>query len=193
MGIITSIKKWLFKRINNLLIEMKPKPPYIIKELYNVKVGNESYHNGNLTIKGNGFVKIGNYCAFGQDIKIILSNHNYDFASIQYSFYKKNFNKLPYEEIKGNTSIGSDVWVGDNVVILPNVNIGNGVIIGAGSIVTKDIPDFAIVAGNPAKILKYRFNQEKIEELNESKWWNWSAEEIKKNDSFFFQNFNQLQ
>ena len=78
----------------------------------------------------------------------------------QYSLYFENFKEYPIKFSQTNTiKIGNVVWIGDDVTLLPNINIGDGVCIGAGSIVTKDVPDYAIVAGNPARIIKYRFNE----------------------------------
>lgn len=188
MGIKREIKRWLSKKILGL-IQLGSNPPYKIIDTHNVKVGRESFHNGNFKIKGNGLLKIGSYCAFGEDIKIILSNHNYNYPSIQYSFYNYYFKELPYNKVNGFVEIGSDVWIGDNVVILPNIKIGNGVCIGSGAIVTKDIPDFAIVVGNPAKIIKYRFEERQILEINELKWWDWNDQKIIQNRDFFFKPF----
>ena len=140
-----------------------------------------------LSVKGNGTLRIGNFCAIGQDVKVILSNHNFNYPSIQYSLYNIFFKAYPYEVTNSNcTTIGNDVWIGDNVVILPNVRIGNGVCIGARAIVTRDIPDYAIIGGNPAKIIKYRFNEKQIQYLQETQWWNWSDEQIVQNRDFFF-------
>ena len=84
------------------------------------------------------------------------------------------------------TVIGNDVWIGQNVIILPSVSvIGNGAVIGAGSIVTKNVPPFAIVAGNPAKIMKYRFSDDIINRIEQSAWWDKSIEDLKKNKMEF--------
>ena len=82
--------------------------------------------------------------------------------------------------------IGNDVWIGHNAIILPSVsNIGDGAVIGAGSVVTKDVPPFAVVAGNPAKIILYRFSEEKIREIMKSPWWGKDINELKNEfDSF---------
>lgn len=191
MEYVGKIKRKVKKILRNKLydiLDQKFKPPFLISSTDNIECGRNSYHNGNFTVKGNGNCKIGSFCAIGQDVKIILSNHNFSYPSIQYSLYNSFFNEYPYELKTGNyISIGNDVWIGDNVVILPNVKVGDGVCIGAGSIVTKDIPDYAIVAGNPAKLIKYRFNEKQITYLQKTKWWNWSDEEIIKNRHFFFQ------
>jgi acetyltransferase-like isoleucine patch superfamily enzyme len=90
---------------------------------------------------------------------------------------------MPYS--KGIIEIGNDVWIGTSAIILSGVKIGHGAVVAAGSIVTKSVPPYAIVGGNPAKIIKYRLSEEKIEELLEMKWWDWSEEKIKKNIDFF--------
>ena len=77
--------------------------------------------------------------------------------------------------------IGNDVWIAAGVNILHKVKIGNGAVIGAGAVVTKDIPPYAIAAGVPAKVIKYRFDEEFIAELERIKWWNWPRDLIMKN------------
>lgn len=95
-----------------------------------------------------GIIKIGNDCLISQHISLIASNHN---------FSRNNLIRLQgWSESNCSIIIQNDVWIGANSVILPGITIGEGAIIGAGSVVTKDIPNFAIVAGNPAKIIRYR-------------------------------------
>ena len=77
--------------------------------------------------------------------------------------------------------IGNDVWIAENCTILSGVKIGNGAVLATGSVVTKDVPDFSIVGGIPARVLRYRFKNEEILELNKVKWWNWESEKILKN------------
>ena len=72
---------------------------------------------------------------------------------------------------KGDTVIGNDVWIGQNAVILPGVTIGRHCVVAAGAVVTKDVPPYAIVGGIPARIIRYRFSDEQIARLEESKWW----------------------
>ena len=83
---------------------------------------------------------------------------------------------LPY---KGDTIVGNDVWIGENATILPGVHIGDGAIIGANSVVSKDIPPYSICVGNPCVVKKYRFDDEMIQLLEELKWWDKGVEEIK--------------
>lgn len=76
-------------------------------------------------------------------------------------------------------TIGHDVWLGHNVTVMGGVTIGNGAVIGSGAIVTKDIPPYAIAVGNPAKVIRYRFDKEIIKKLEQIAWWDWSYEELK--------------
>ena len=80
--------------------------------------------------------------------------------------------------MKGDTIIENDVWIGYNATILPGVHIGNGACIGACAVVSKDVPPYAIVGGNPARLIRMRFSPEEIELLQNIAWWNWNAEKI---------------
>jgi len=191
MGVKLIIKSWLANKIKNLL-EFE-KLPIKIDSTSDLMVGNNTFHNGKLQIRGSGKIKLGSFCSFGRDIKLITSNHDYNYPVLQYSFYKNYFGLKPKSDVLVklfSIEIGNDVWVGDNVCILPNVKIGHGVIIGTGSIVTKDLTDYTIVGGVPAKFIKNRFNENSKKILLESEWWNWDDEKIKANKDFFFKNYN---
>lgn len=82
--------------------------------------------------------------------------------------------------------IGNDVWFGQNVLVTNYANIGNGVIAGAGTVITKDVPDYAIVVGAPARVIKYRYLPREIEQLNKIAWWDWSDEEIRERYDDFY-------
>ena len=118
---------------------------------------------------------IGNFSSLSQNIKVNIKNtHDYKSLStypwdVVYGLPK---NKINIKE-KGEVIIGSDVNIGEGVTIMGGVRIGNGALIGSGAVVTKNVPPFAIVGGNPAKIIKYRFEEKIIEKLNKIKWWNW--------------------
>lgn len=86
--------------------------------------------------------------------------------------------------------IGNDVWIGRNVIITNGSNIGNGVIAAAGAVITKDVPDYAVVGGIPARIIKYRFTQQQIKLLNKIAWWNWPDEKIRKYYDDFFEDID---
>lgn len=105
--------------------------------------------------------------------------------------YGTHFDNHEYENslIRDNkpVTIGNDVWIGANVIILPGVNIGDGAVLAAGAVVTKDVAPYAIVGGVPAKIIKYRFKEQDIDLLEKIQWWNWKEEEIEKNIELFYQ------
>ena len=131
---------------------------------------------------------IGKFCQIASGIKIIMNGANHRMNSITtYPFnimgngWEKVTPKLEDLPFKGDTIIGNDVWIGQNVTILPGVHIGDGAIIGANSVVTKDIPAYHISGGNPCKIIRKRFDEELINYLEEIKWWDWEDEKIFKN------------
>lgn len=133
---------------------------------------------------------IGKFCSISHGVKIGLGPHPLNFFStspIFYESYRGYVDKQLYDEFKdkGYTEIGNDVLIGANAIILAGLKIGDGAVIGAGSVVTKDVPPYAIVTGNPAKIIKYRFSEKTIKELLKLKWWEFDIECILKfKDSF---------
>ncbi len=153
----------------------------LFRQYHNISVGMYSY--GGCFRPGNipeGTV-IGRYCSFSSDICLISANHPLESFSTHPFFYNPAYRVIDENKIRStDLVIGNDVWFGHNSIVLPSVkNIGDGAVIGAGSVVTKDVPDFAIVGGNPARIIRYRFSDEKIREMKESAWWEKDIEEIK--------------
>lgn len=168
---------------------------YITRE--NILVGDYTYYddpNGPENFENNvlyhfPFVGdkliIGKFCAIATNVKFIMNGANHQTNGVStYPFYifgngwEKAMPKegdLPY---KGDTVIGNDVWIGYEATIMPGVKIGNGAIIATKSVVTKDVPDYAVVGGNPAEIIKYRFDEATVEKLLKMAWWDWSVEEI---------------
>jgi carbonic anhydrase/acetyltransferase-like protein (isoleucine patch superfamily) len=112
---------------------------------------------------------------------------------MQIKMYKNFFNEAPENLIKSPICIGNDVWIGNDVIILSGVNVGDGACVGAGSVVTKDIPPYAIAVGVPARTVKYRFSEEVIEYLLKIRWWHWDDDKIKRNKSFFMTNLNKIE
>ena len=131
--------------------------------------------------------EIGSYCAIAWDCTINAINHPYSHLTISafpYVPYVGGFVKERTQEYE-KVIIGNDVWVGAHAVIMPGVRVGNGAIIGAGAVVTKDVPDYAIVVGVPAKIVKYRFAPDVIQRLLQIKWWDLEKQVIKDNIDLF--------
>lgn len=154
----------------------------------NVKIGRYTSINGpNTFILSKIYpIEIGSFCSIAPGVRIQEYYHEYRRIT-SYYINKHIFNKKENEDIfsKGKILIEDDVWIGANVVILSGIKVGRGSIIGAGSIVTKDIPAYSIVGGNPAKIIRKRFTEEIIIKLEKIEWWNWDIEKIKKNKDFF--------
>ena len=146
--------------------------------------GNGTRVNGKIIIKGTAIIQIGKYCALGDGIKIISSNHSIETVNLQFDLNKKIGGRFIEGEKKG-VIIGHNVWLGDNSIILPGVKIGNGAIVGAGSVVTKEVAPYTLVAGNPAKFIKNRFNIDLADQVDELEWWNWPIPKMKQNKDLF--------
>ena len=131
---------------------------------------------------------IGKFCAIAKGVEFIMNGANHRMCSATtYPFnimgngWEKATPQLSDLPLKSDTVVGNDVWIGQNVTVLPGVHIGDGAIIGANSVVSKDVPPYCGVGGNPAKIIRKRFDDETIDFLLNLKWWNWSAEKIFEN------------
>jgi acetyltransferase-like isoleucine patch superfamily enzyme len=129
-------------------------------------------------------LKIGKYCSISKGVTIFLgSEHRVDWVStypFPY-FFREAKSIKGHPATKGDVVIGNDVWIGYGVTILSGVHIGDGVAIGACSLISQDVPPYAIVAGNPARILKYRFDEETIKKLLKIKWWDWPDQMVREN------------
>jgi acetyltransferase-like isoleucine patch superfamily enzyme len=126
---------------------------------------------------------IGKFCSLATHILIILGGmHAYKFLS-QYPLhvFLKNEPHKDLEFNKGDIYIGNDVWIATGATILSGVTIGDGAVIGARSVVAKDIPAYSVAVGNPARVIKKRFDDDTIEKLLEIKWWDWPVQKIKDN------------
>lgn len=129
---------------------------------------------------------IGKFCAIASGVKFIMGSANHRINSVTtYPFNvfggawqeitKPHLSELPH---KGDTVIGNDVWIGRESIIMPGVKIGDGAIIAAYSVVTKDVEPYSLVGGNPAKFIKYRFDRELIDLLLKFKWWNLESNQL---------------
>ena len=127
---------------------------------------------------------VGNFCSIASNVDCYLGgNHRIDRVT-SYPFghiYKDVFNKFDgngYPVTKGDVIIGNDVWIAENVRLMSGITIGDGAVIANNSHVVKNVEPYSIVGGNPAKLIKYRFNEEQIKKLLEIKWWYWDDEKI---------------
>jgi len=127
-------------------------------------------------------VRVGKYCSLAQRIKFYVDgNHRYDHAS-SFPFYELGYYKDDERNRncwgKGAAIVGHDVWIGNDVTVMSGVTIGHGSVIGAHAVVTKDVPPYAIVAGNPASVIKYRFPEDMIQAYLEVQWWDLPKEDV---------------
>ncbi len=171
---------------------------------FKTKIGRYSY--GSICRDHSLIESIGSFCSFANGVEVV-PNHEmnyvtthpiiymgacYDGIEIKYEDFKKRPWYMPGVKPKsivtklGRTVIGNDVWLGQNVIITNYANIGNGVVAAAGAVITKDVPDYAVVAGVPARIIRYRYTPAQIEALNKIAWWNWTDDEIRERFDDFY-------
>ncbi|MCC5832276.1 MAG: CatB-related O-acetyltransferase [Chlamydiales bacterium] len=129
---------------------------------------------------------IGKFCALAAETKFIMTgDHKLDgFSTYPFPIFGKGWESAfsPDEfPMKGDILVGSDVWFGYGALIMPGVKIGHGSIVAAGTVVKKEVPPYAVVAGNPGKVVKFRFDQVTIDRLLEIAWWDWDIEKINRN------------
>lgn len=124
-------------------------------------------------------VYIGRYCSIGNDVTIGTSQHDMSLLSTSSWFTSLAGSKVKRAEPDVLVRIKNDVWIGDKVIIMGGVTIGNGAVLGAGSIVTHDVPDYAIVCGVPSRFLRWRFEEDVIERLLKLKWWEFNDQVLR--------------
>ena len=183
--------------INNII----KNPNIIIGDYtyYNTEKNAENFENDCVIYHYKEFgdkLIIGKFCSIGENVKFMMNaaNHNlnaittYPFTAImekEKGINTKHLSELPN---KGDTVIGNDVWIGMNSLIMPGVHIGDGAVIGANSVVAKNVEPYTIVAGNPIREIRKRFSEEEIKLLLETKWWDWDIEKITKNIDVILKN-----
>lgn len=144
----------------------------------NCSIGRKTYISSNSMIKN---CEVGSFCSIGKFSIIGLSKHPISqFISTHpfiYSSYNEFYSKSNFVTSDA-TLIGNDVWIGDRVTIIGGIEIGNGAIVAAGSIVTKSVLPYSIVGGVPAKHIRFRFDENKIRKFEEMNWWNWKDVDI---------------
>lgn len=149
------------------------------KKYKKFQIGDYTFGKPSIQCGENGKVKIGKFCSIASGVTIYAgAEHRMDWVS-QYSFNK--FDISAQKDIirsKGNVVIGNDVWIADGALILSGVTVGDGAVIGARAVVTKDVGPYEIVAGNPARHIRYRFREDQIQKLLDIRWWDWEIEKI---------------
>lgn len=151
------------------------------------------YLRGIGTYVGNGFetryerdggiVSIGNWCSIGQFVTVYCGGyHHTDWVTTSPI---REDGQSTYS--KGNVEIGSDVWIGDGAVIMSGIRIGIGAVVGARSVVTRDVPPYAVVGGNPARLIRYRMRFDQIDAMLRIRWWLWEEQEVRRNWEIFCQ------
>lgn len=204
---ILYIRKLLWRILGiNYYNYLKGKNSVYLKDAKWPVVGDKTYDNGAFVWKwyNDSGLKIGKYCSIANDVNFICDSGFHTESEITsfplfHEILEKNdeivIDKISYkvsdlskklQSKKANILVGNDVWIGMNATILPNVKIGNGVTILAGAVVSDDIPDYAVAGGVPAKVIKFKHNQEIIDALNKINWWDWSDEKMKLNINDFY-------
>jgi acetyltransferase-like isoleucine patch superfamily enzyme len=204
---ILYIRKLLWRLLGiNYYNYLKGKNNIYLKDAKWAVVGNKTYDNGAFVWKwyNDSSLKIGKYCSIANDVNFICDSGFHTESEVTsfplfHEILEKNdeviINKIPYKVSdiskkmkakKADIVVGNDVWIGMSATILPGVKIGNGVTIMSGAVVSNDVPDYAIAAGVPAKIVKYKHNPEIIDALNKIGWWDWSDEKVKQSVNDFY-------
>jgi len=188
---IKAIKGWVRRTGVDIFRFWRGLDSYLVQESVEksgiVEIGRHTYFSGGANIQlfkgGRDKLRIGSFCSFARGVVILTDGvHPVDWVST-YPF-RMNWN-LPgaYEDglplKNGDTEIGSDVWIATEAMIMPGVTIGHGAVIAARAVVTRDIPPYAIAAGVPARVIKYRFPPEVVDALLKIKWWEWDDDKIK--------------
>ena len=149
----------------------------------NYQVGDWTYGEPEIAYWDAGAtLRIGRFCSIARGVTIFLGGeHHLEWISTYpFSLIFADAARLPgYPHSKGGVVIGNDVWIGTGSTVLSGVHIGDGAVIGARSVVTKDVKPYQVVAGNPARGIRFRFSPQEIDSLLEIAWWNWPLERIK--------------
>ncbi|OQB29173.1 MAG: Streptogramin A acetyltransferase [Bacteroidetes bacterium ADurb.Bin174] len=171
--------------------EVTTEPPFFTKDVYNnlpYIIGDYTYGKPIVLHWGEkANLYIGKFCSIADNVTIFLGgNHRTDWVStypfnVLTDFFPEAGEITGHPSTKGDVIIGNDVWIGHGATILSGVKIGDGAVVGAGAVVTKDVLPYEIVAGNPAKHIKMRFNEEQVSKLLDIKWWDWPVDKIKLN------------
>jgi acetyltransferase-like isoleucine patch superfamily enzyme len=162
----------------------------MIENLHLLHTDRGTYFDRNINIiswSDDYHIHVGKYTSVGRDCNFFLhANHRPDWVTTSSQLWgpvtpeiADMHMKMGHPSCKGDITVENDVWIGAKSTIMSGVRIHNGSIVGANSTVTKDVPPYAIVVGNPARVVKYRFNERQVESLLKIEWWNWTEDRIK--------------
>ena len=175
------------------------KKAWIIKHKDYLSIGKYTYgleRNSFVGLDISCPVKIGKFCSFAPEVKIFLNSDHPTNLPSTYPLKTLLLQSSPWPNkdviTKGSVFIGNDVWIGTRSMIMSGVTIGDGAIIAAGSVVTKNVVPYEIVGGVPAKRIKLRFTNQEIKAMMRIKWWDWNHEKIKNNIPLFYSNISQF-
>lgn len=183
--------------INSASVEEYVEVALLTGNLKSLSIGRCTYVCKDIQVIGlNGILNIGRYCSIAGKLALVIGNgfHRYKRMSTypfpqRPPFLKSSDAKILFSDKEcfpiTELCIGNDVWIGEDVFITKNIKVGNGAVIAAKSVVTRDVPGFAIVAGNPAEIKAYRYSEEVIDMIEKLKWWEWPIEDIIKHIEIF--------
>ncbi len=147
----------------------------------NVSVGRHTYGVQTSTVfkaAKDAQLRVGAFCSIAADVAFLCDALRDTSAATQFPMHKVLTGTPMKKPRRLGITIGNDVWIGRSAIIMPGVKVGDGAAIGAGAIVTKDVPAYAIVAGSPARLIRSRFLPHQIEQLQKIRWWDWSDEKL---------------
>lgn len=169
-------------RVDNLSIIDKRARVFCKSKVFNSSIGAYSYLSPHSSLV---YSSVGKFCSIGPNSSIGLGHHTLNHLSTSSIFTERHNGTghswtdkqdvYPYKKV----TVGNDVWIGSRVMVVGGVTIGDGAVLAAGAVVTRDVPPYAVVGGVPAKVIKYRFSEDVIEYLEKLEWWNLPEEKLK--------------
>ena len=175
------------------------KKSWILKHKDYLSIGKHTYgleRNSFVGLDISCPVKIGKFCSFAPEVKIFLNSDHPTNLPSTFPFKTLLLQETPWPNrdavTNGSVCIGNDVWVGTRSMLMSGITIGDGAIIAAGSVVTKNVDPYEIVGGVPAQRIRFRFTNQEINSMLRIKWWDWTDEKIKENIYLFYSNISQF-
>lgn len=176
------LSTWVKRRVAALRGKKHP-PTFTAPYLRDYKVGPHTYGVPEVFwYYNNADLSIGDYCSIAADVGIFLGGEHHPEWVSTYPFGAiwHEHDNVDQPRSRGNVTIGNDVWIGRNAIIMSGVTIGDGAVIAARSLVVKDVPPYGIVGGNPAKLIRHRFAPDVVEQLRAIAWWTWPEERVRR-------------